>query len=148
YRATSQPLPPTDARNSPLPEEETANLRDYWIIILKYRWTIVTFLLSIVSITAFLSFRTEPVYTATAILRIEVQLPNIMMGSPDMLAPGDRSVDFYYKTQLNLLQSRSLAAQVIRDRDLAHDPRFGMSAEGPPSGVQSSVLQGIGAVAG
>ena len=147
YRATSQPLPPMEARDSLFPEEETANLRDYWIIILKYRWTIATFLLSIVFITGFFSFRTEPVYIATAILRIEVQLPNIMMGSPDMLAPGDRSLDFYYKTQLNLLQSRSLAAQVIQDLDLARDPRFGTSAEGPLSGVQSSVRQGIGAVA-
>ena len=146
YRGTSQPLPPTDARDCLFPEEETANLRDYWIVILKYRWTIAIFLLSIVFITALYSLWTGPVYTATAILHIEHQLPNIM-GSPEMSALGDRGLDYYYKTQLNLLQSRSLAAQVIQDLGLARDPRFETSGEGPHSGVQSYVRRGMEAVA-
>ena len=39
-----------DEREFPFQKEGIANLRDYWIVIRKYRWTIVAFLLPIVLI--------------------------------------------------------------------------------------------------
>jgi succinoglycan biosynthesis transport protein ExoP len=145
-------VPPSHAPRSALPsannsdslaqETEVASLRDYWVIILKYRWTIAAFLLPIVLI-AVLSMRWLPrVYTAAATLHIENRSPNIT-GVPEVFGPGGGTPDQYYPTQLNLLKSRSLAARVIQDLDLAQDPRFKMSAESFLSWIQRHVRQGI-----
>jgi succinoglycan biosynthesis transport protein ExoP len=137
--------PPTDNRDDRhflIQEEEAGSLRDYWVIILKYRWTIATFLLPIVLITG-LSLQWSPrVYTAAASLHIENRFPNIT-GVSEGFAPAGSPADQYYPTQLNLLQSRSLAARVIQDLDLGQDPRFAMSAESFLSWVQSPVRQGM-----
>jgi capsular exopolysaccharide synthesis family protein len=121
-------------------EEETANLRDYWLVIRKYRWTIVIFLLLIVLIGALSVQGKARVYTATATLYIENQTPNIMgvIGATSGFTPGGGILD-YYKTQEKLLKSRSLAAQVIQDLGLDHTQRFLRATDVPTSLVQRQV---------
>ena len=142
YRPSGYPLPHRDDVNPPFQEEEAANLRDYWIVICKYRWTIVAFLLPIVLIAGISLWWTPPLYTATTTLHIENRSPNIM-GMPEAFTLGGASLDQYYQTQLNLLKSRSLAARVIQDLGLVQDPRFTASAEGPFGWILKSVKQGI-----
>src|SRR5438094_454791 len=92
------PLPPTDNRDFLFQEAQAGDLRDYWIIIRKYRWTIMIFLLPIVLIAA-ISVASKPrLYTATATLYFEIQPPNIM-GAPELSALAERTFDTYYKTQ-------------------------------------------------
>ena len=146
YRPTPYPLPHTDERDSILQEEEAANLRDYWMVILKYRWTIAAFVLPIILIAAISLWWTTPLYVATATLHVENRSPNVI-GVPEALTPGGVTLDQYYQTQLNLLKSRSLAARVIRDLGLAHDPRFKANAEDPLSWVKSPVRRGLKSVA-
>jgi succinoglycan biosynthesis transport protein ExoP len=148
YPGSSHPLPPTDGERLLPQEEETVNLRDYWIIIRKYRWTIATLLLPIVLITAISVWWTGPFYTATATLYIENQTANIMGDRDASALGGSNSENYFYKTQLNLLRSRSLAARVIQDLGLDHDLRFGMPTQDFLSWVQSQVRWVIGSIAG
>src|SRR5262245_19331746 len=113
-------LRPADDRDFLFQETETVNLRDYWIIIRKYRWTIVIFLLPIVLITAISAASKPRVYTAAATLYFEIQPPNIV-GAPELHALAERTFDTYYTTQLDLLRSRSLVARVIQDLGLDQD---------------------------
>lgn len=145
-RASAHPLPYGDVDNLPLQEEETASLRDYWIVIYKYRWTILAFLLPIALIAALSLWWMTPMYTATATLHIEDRSPNVM-GVPETFTPGKATVPQYYQTQLNLLRSRSLAARVIQDLGLAHDPRFEADTGGLLGWVRRSLRQGVKSVA-
>jgi succinoglycan biosynthesis transport protein ExoP len=140
YGTSGYPLPHRDDANLPFEEEETANLRDYWIVLCKYRWTIVAFLLPIVLISGISLWWMPPLYTATTTLHIENRSPNIM-GMPEAFTLGGINLDQYYQTQLNLLKSRSLAARVIQDLGLVQDPRFGASAEAFSTWLQRPVRQ-------
>jgi succinoglycan biosynthesis transport protein ExoP len=150
YRPAPYPLPHTDERDLLFQDEEAANLRDYWIVILKYRWTIAAFLLPMILIASVSLWWTTPVYVATATLHIENRSPNLV-GVPEAFTPSGIAsgitVDQYYQTQLNLLKSRSLAARVIRDVGFAHDPRFEATAGGLLSWVKSHVRRGLKPVA-
>jgi uncharacterized protein involved in exopolysaccharide biosynthesis len=117
------PLQPMDNRGLPAQEAEGGSLRDYWIIILKYRWTIIAFTLPIAVLAAISARWPVPVYTAAATILLESRPPNIV-GVSEMFTMSGGNLDQYYETQLNLLRSQSLAAEVIRELDLAHHPNF------------------------
>src|SRR5687767_3679096 len=117
------PLQPMDNRGLPVQEADAASLRDYWIIILKYRWTIVAFALPIALLAALYARWPAPVYTATAIVLLESRSPNII-GVSEVFTIGSGNLDQYYETQLNLLRSQSLVAEVIRDLDLGNNRHF------------------------
>jgi capsular exopolysaccharide synthesis family protein len=123
-------------------ETEAANLRDYWIIIRKYRWTIIAFVLPVAVLAALSARWPAPVYTASATVLMENRSPNII-GVSDMFAVGGGPIDQYYKTQLNLLRSRTLAAEVIRELDLGRHPNFQKYPEQFFSWVQRSLRQAI-----
>jgi polysaccharide biosynthesis transport protein len=126
------PLHPAEGRDFLFQETETVNLRDYWIIIRKYRWTIVIFLLPIVLIAAISAASKPRTYTATATLYFDIQPPNIV-GAPEYSSLAERTFDTFYNTQLDLLKSRSLVARIIQDLGLDRDRRFQMYLDGPPS---------------
>ncbi|MEW6298914.1 MAG: polysaccharide biosynthesis tyrosine autokinase [Thermodesulfobacteriota bacterium] len=138
YYTTRQPAVPAEPVDS-FEEERRGNLHDYVIAVLKYRWTIAIFFLAVVLIAVLAVLIREPVYTATAVIRIQSQAPNVT-GVPEALDPSfvdNREVD-YYQTQYNLLRSRSLAARVIKELGLENDPRFRS-----PTNLASWVKDGI-----
>ena len=145
-RASAHPIPYGDVDMLPLQEEEAASLRDYWIVIYKYRWTILACLLPIALLAGLSLWWMPPMYTATATLHIEDRSPNLM-GVPEAFIPGKTNVPQYYQTQLNLLKSRSLAARVIQDLGLANDPRFEADTGGLLGWVRRSLRQGVKSVA-
>ena len=121
---TRHPAVPAEQVDS-FEEEERANIHDYVIAVLKYRWTILIFFFGVVLIAILAIQKKEPVYTAAAVIRIQNQPLNIT-GIPDIIDPSraiSREGD-YYQTQYNLLKSRTLAARVIKDLNLVGDPRF------------------------
>jgi polysaccharide biosynthesis transport protein len=142
---SASPLRPADNRDFLFHEAEAVNLRDYWIVIRKYRWTIVVFLLPIVLIAA-ISVASKPrMYTATVTLLFDPQPPNII-GTSELLALAERSFDTYYKTQYGLLRSRSLVARVIHERGLNQDLRFQAYVDGPPSWIRNFVCLDVGCI--
>ena len=142
HHTSATPLTHRDDANLPLPQEEPAHLRDYWIVILKYRWTIAAFLLPILLAAAVALWWTPSLYTAVATLHVENRSPNIV-GMPEAFPLSGSNLDQYYQTQLNLLKSRSLAARVIEDLRLASDPRFETPVESLPTWVQKRVRRWV-----
>jgi succinoglycan biosynthesis transport protein ExoP len=129
---TPSPPPPTHNGNVLCREPEADNLRDYWIVIRKYRWTIVTFML-LISLIAGVSVVGKPrVYSAVATLYFE-NPPSNLTGSLEAAVLAEKAFAAYYATQLDLLKSRSLVARVIQDIGLDQGQRFQAEVLGPPS---------------
>lgn len=100
-------------------------LRDYYSILIKRRRLFATVFLTVVAIGAYLSFTATSLYQATAILQIEPQNPSVT-GIGDMVhlgESGNLSYD-YYQTQFKLLESKTLAARVIAELNLAANKSF------------------------
>ncbi len=116
-----------------LQQEEETHLRDYWRIILKHRWIVLTFFAIIVTTATIYTFSLTPTYRATASLKIDYERPQILsfqeIGSPGHQNYGPE----FMITQQKLLQSRSLAKRVIEmfkasGQPIALDPSLSDSA--------------------
>ena len=115
------------------------NLRDYWRFLVKHRWIVITFFLVVVTAVAIYSLTMVPIYRATAQILIEKTNPNIL--SVQELVVMDPSGTDFYQTQYKILESRSLAQEVINRLDLAQHPEFkgkGKHQENETSGKASS----------
>ena len=96
-------------------EEERLSLRDWWWIMTNRPWLIAVFFCGTVLTTTLLLVLMPPTYTAEVMLLIERKSPRVLErheASAELFVPDDYS---FYKTQYALLQSRALAAQVIRE---------------------------------
>jgi succinoglycan biosynthesis transport protein ExoP len=96
-------------------EEERLSLRDCWWIITNRFWLIAVFFCGTVLATALLLLLMPPTYTAEVMLLIERKPPRVLdrhEASAELFVPDEYD---FYKTQYELLKSRALAAQVIRE---------------------------------
>src|SRR5262245_39641582 len=99
-------------------EEERPSLRDCWWIITNRFWLIAVFLCGTVLATAILLVLMPPTYTAEVTLLIERKPPRVLdmyEASAALFVPDDYG---FYQTQYELLKSRALAVQVIRELQL------------------------------
>ena len=117
HAATSLPLPYAPRGYVPAAPQEP-NLGDYWRILLKRRWTVLSTLIIVVTLVAIASFRMAPVYEAVgrlAIYRENTELLNFKdVGST---TSEDWDYTIALDTQVKILQSDSLALAVIRKLD-------------------------------
>jgi uncharacterized protein involved in exopolysaccharide biosynthesis len=98
------------------PERNETNLADYWKVLLKRRLLISIVFLAIVIPVAIYTLLATPLYLATAQILIEKAKPNILSSQELMII--DPSGTDFYQTQYQILESRSLARQVINDMNL------------------------------
>jgi capsular exopolysaccharide synthesis family protein len=103
-------------------QEEEVHLRDYWRVILRRRWTIITFFLVVVTTVTLASFLMRPLYKAKAIIQIDKESPNILYFK-DVYAV-ERPEQDYYQTQYKILKSRNLAKKVIKSINLDKNLEF------------------------
>lgn len=105
-------LPSRDEEDSDL-----IDLRQYWYVILKRRWTIFTFFGVVVIAVLIGTFLQTPLYRSTALIQIETESSRVTDYkdvNPEEKAGGK---DFYV-TQYELLKSNTLAERVINDLHL------------------------------
>ena len=102
------------AYNQALPLQ--VHLSDYLNILVKRKWTIIIFFLTVVGLVSFFSFRAQPVYLANAQIMIETQ-PSPLLNLEPAALKGSAQQEFY-QTQCNLLRSRSLVCKVIKELNL------------------------------
>jgi capsular exopolysaccharide synthesis family protein len=109
------------------------HLRDYWRIISKRRWTVITVFIIILVTTTIVTLRKTPIYKATIKLQIDSENPNVISIDEVMnVSPSDRD---YNQTQYKLLQSRKLAKAVIQELQLDKSPEFISEGGGEPSAL-------------
>ena len=106
------------------PESE-AHFWDYWTMLKRRRATVALVFLGAV-LTAFVwSVTARPVFTGTAMLRIEKDEPRILKFEPPRRDDsGGDSTQTQLQTERRLLQRRALANRVIALVDLGRHPEF------------------------
>src|SRR5215217_1973354 len=116
-------------------EEERLSLRDCWWVMRNRFRLIAVFLGGTVLTTVLLLVLIPPTYTAEVMLLMERKPPRVLAmheGSGELLVPDDYE---FYKTQYELLKSRALAAQVIRELGLSPQ-HFRSEGKGMLEGVR------------
>jgi capsular exopolysaccharide synthesis family protein len=93
-------------------EDNRLHLRDYLEILLRRKWYIIVFLITVVITVTIASFLIQPSYKAILTLRINKEDPNILAFTNDY-KPKKLEAD-YYVTQYEILKSRNLAKRVIK----------------------------------
>jgi len=103
------------------------DILEYWRIVLKRKWVLVTFASVLVVFVAVLSFTATPLYRATATILIDEPSASLVNIQDVLNAGGYYQTDYlgtYFNTQLKLLTSRSLAERVAKKLDLGSRPEF------------------------
>jgi polysaccharide biosynthesis transport protein len=115
-------------------------LSEYWRILLKRRWAVlVTALLMLVAVTI-VTLRTTPLYEATARIAIS-QNENDNIGINNQNANPDYAYDYNMEldTQAKILQSDTLALNVINTLGLGRNPKFAGKNAATPQTAESAI---------
>jgi capsular exopolysaccharide synthesis family protein len=105
-------------------DEETIDLRKYWQIIVKRKWTVVTFFVIVVLAVMTATFLTTKIYRSSLTLQIDQQDTKVIQiqdVTPTETPAGSKD---FYETQYELLQSRTVAERVIDQLNLGDNPLF------------------------
>jgi len=122
-----QPSPYLLDSSSEKKEDETElDLLDAWRIIVKRSWTILTCLFIIVVAVVTATCLMTPIYRSTLTLQIEREPPKIVQYQASVESEPDtyQGYESFYKTQYELLKSRSLAQRIIDLLGLSENPIF------------------------
>ena len=94
----------------------------YLELILRRRWIALSVFISVVIVTALVTFNTRPVFQSQALLVIEKERGNTVLfqGGPTV----ERGNDDYYQTQYKLLKSEALLKTVYKRLNLERIPEF------------------------
>jgi capsular exopolysaccharide synthesis family protein len=103
------------------------DLLEYWRVVTKRKWILVTFAAVLVVFVAVLSFTATPLYRATATILIDEPSASLVNIQDVLNYGGYLQTDYlgtYFNTQLKLLTSRSLAERVAKKLNLGARPEF------------------------
>lgn len=122
-----------------LPSSEIRELtvRDYLELSQKHFWLILSIVISITGLAVFYNFSSPKIYLAKTKLIIESEKPKIT-GKVEEIYEKEIIGKDYLQTQIDILQSRSLAERVVKKLGLDRDPEF-MAA----GNIVSSLLSAI-----
>jgi capsular exopolysaccharide synthesis family protein len=115
------------------------NLKEYWNLVHKHRLVLISSSLAAVVLALIWFMTRTPIYRASATIMIQPQAPQVL-DMRALLAEQTQDLEHdYYKTQYDILTTRSLAARVIHELDLEHNPLF----EGKSSPSIISILRNL-----
>jgi polysaccharide biosynthesis transport protein len=97
-------------------------LRASWRLIRKRRWTVISALIVVFLVVTAWTFKQKPVYEAKGLVEIEQESPDIV--TVQELFQIESTTDDYIETQYRILQSDSLARNVIRQLNLDQRKEF------------------------
>jgi capsular exopolysaccharide synthesis family protein len=126
---------------SPRHVEPHSALLAYWEILSKHRWEVVAVILGALTVAAIYSFKTKPVYRATARVEIESETPQIpSIRETFQNPPMDEG---FLRTQVNILESDNLAWQTIQQVGLARTPEYvGLAENGKEKSLDARTVEG------
>ena len=135
----NQPSPYFFRRSTPWAENDTSDpseftaemdeqehvLREYWWIIKRYRWLVLSLAFASLLLSALYTFTRTPLFIAKTSVLIERRSPQVL-NVHDARSEAS-NFDYYnefYKNQYQILSSPALAERVIRDEGLQNQPLF------------------------
>lgn len=98
------------------------DLTYYLDLVLRRRWIVLSVWVSVLIITALVTFNTRPVFQSQALLVIEKERGNNVIYQG--VGTVERGNDDYYQTQYKLLKSEALLKTVHKRLDLGKYPEF------------------------
>ncbi len=109
-------LPPAIAGGAD--DDEAIHLRDLWRVIVKRKWVVIAVFLIVVVTALVVTMMATPIYRATITLKIEREASKVIdfKGAPTV--PDEYGDIDFYRTQYELLKSRTLAERVVKQLDL------------------------------
>jgi capsular exopolysaccharide synthesis family protein len=99
-------------------------IRAYWLILWKRRWTILTVVFVLAILAAIVSYRTQPVYEATARVEVESETPQIQSLTDLYRGEPGYTDDAFLQTQVNVLKSENLAWRTVQQLGLGENAEF------------------------
>ena len=114
---------------------EPTHLRDYFFVILKRKWLILSLVLVVTALVAIQMYRQPNIYQAAATIQIE-QKPQSVLQTKEIVINTQQD-PAYWNTQLKLLESPALARQVVITLDLLNNPDFFGGGQAQPGLVSS-----------
>jgi polysaccharide biosynthesis transport protein len=119
YPAHYYPPPEYPGYAQDFAEDDQVNLLDYWRVLVKRRWAILTFTAVVLTSTAIATWKAAPVYRSTIKIQIDPEQSNLLPFKElgDMGSNYAQSQD-YLQTQFRILESETLATRVIKTLSL------------------------------
>lgn len=123
--------------------EEVPHLLDYWHVIVKRHWVVLSCLLIVFTTVGIGTLKQKPVYEGRVLIEIDPEQPNVL-NFKEILQVSSLDVDSYRETQFRVLESRTLADRVVQDLQLYRNPEFYRERilfgliEGDPEKIPSS----------
>jgi succinoglycan biosynthesis transport protein ExoP len=117
------PLPPVRLEAEYRRESE-AHFWDYWRVLARHRRTVAMVFAAAVLTALVWSVTARPVFTGTAMLRIDKEEPRVLKFEQAARDDGSESAQTQLQTYHRLLQSRALANRVIGLVGLEQNPEF------------------------
>ena len=103
-------------------DEQQIDIRNYIQVMMKRRWTIIS-VFTIIFVSVFIYTMTAtPIYQSTIRLVIEKENPNVV--SIQEVMSVDASTTDYYITQYKIIESRTIAREVIKRLNLKDSEEF------------------------
>jgi succinoglycan biosynthesis transport protein ExoP len=122
-----QPAPAPVAEED---DDDVLDLREYWRIIVKRKWTVIGFFIIVLVAVATATLLMTPIYRATSVLQIEREAAKVVefKDAAQTETAGDRD---FYQTQYELLKSRTLAERVVEKIRPALEREYGAEKASP-----------------
>jgi len=108
-------------------DEDEIDLRVFWHIFIKHKWTIFLLTLLIGILTTLVVFSLQPIYRSTAVLLIESDKANVI--SIKEIYGIESFGKEYYQTQLEILKSWTLVEKVVKKLNLVSHPIYNQKKE-------------------
>lgn len=122
-------------------DEDSINLRQYWAVIMRRKWTVLTFFAIVVVAGMTATYLTTPIYRASATLQIDAEEAKIVQYEQVQSAnQSTGNTAEYMRTQQEVLRSRAIAERVVNELNLTEHPLF----NGPQGKPASSWLSWFG----
>jgi capsular exopolysaccharide synthesis family protein len=118
-------------------------IRAYRQILFKRMWTILAVAFVGATLAAIVSFKTRPVYEATARVEVEAETPQIQSLNDLYRGMPGETDDAFLQTQVNVLKSENLAWRSVQQLGLGEKAGFGGGGERPQADSQSAAQIGL-----
>ena len=102
--------------------DDEINLRHYWGVIKRRKWSIAAFAIIVAAATATAVVYMDPVYRAATTVMIEAQENNVV-SIQDVYGVDTKNQE-YFQTQFEILKSRPLAEKVAARLNLLQQPEY------------------------
>jgi capsular exopolysaccharide synthesis family protein len=106
-------------------DDDSINLRAYWAVIMRRKWTVLTFFAIVVVAAMTATYLTTPIYRASTTLQIDAEEAKIVQFE-GVTSGGQTSWDTteYMRTQQEVLKSRATAERVVNELNMTEHPAF------------------------